>query len=154
MTTIIFSGKSKTGATASLMYKFINNLDRKSGPVNIIYCASIKANDKAFLLKSRNIIIFTPTYWFGIPSRLQKLIEQLTSEEEKKYNFLAAKRFACVAYSPHGGDTECITKLGLIFNSWGCEIIPCGLIYFRSVKKFDKDHWSLDDLKSIADRII
>lgn len=157
-TIIIFAGADLNGSTAKLMNRFIKKL--KSKMVYTLECDTLNLDHtiqnrqlKKRIMMSDDIIIFTPTYWFGIPSRLQVLIEMLTVIEENKFNFMEGKRFACVSYSPHGGDTENITKLGLIFNGWGCEIVPCGLLYFRSLTKFQKDvHWTFQDLDNLAQK--
>lgn len=143
-TLVIFAARDKEGETAALMNKFLERMDG----YDLYNCSDGGSLNN--IISYSNIIIFTPTYWFGIPSRLQSIIEDLTFLEEIKYDFLNGRKFACVAYSPHGGDTECITKLGLIFNSWGCEIVPCGLMYFRSILNFEKDHWNFEDIYELA----
>lgn len=146
MTTLIFAAKDKKGQTAYLSTLFLKHIESKQ----VVYCDKLTKRDHKKILNSDKIIIFTPTYWFGVPARLQTLIEDLACYEEEKYNFLEGKKFACVAYSPHGGDTECITKLGLVFNGWGCEIVSCGMQYYRSISEFHKDHWNLKDLICLA----
>lgn len=151
MITIILGAKNPKGETAFFLKYFLKGLSNTElSRFQIFFCDKITRKDHVKILKSEKIIIFTPTYWFGIPSRLQKFIEDFACLEEDKFNFLEGKKFACVAYSPHGGDTECITKLGLTFNGWGCEIVSCGLMYFRSTTEFHKNHWSLKDLKTLS----
>lgn len=154
MTIIILAALNNEGETAFFLKEFLKSFKGKYFLMegDSLDTFHLRKHQHKIFSKAKNIIVFTPTYWFGIPSRLQYLIESLPCilEEETHYNFLEGKRFGCVAYSPHGGDTECITKLGLTFNGWGCEIVSCGLQYYRSTKIFHKDHWCLKDLKTLA----
>lgn len=157
-TVIIFAACDPNGVTAKLMKEFRRQL---TGPSTIFECRDLRIK-MPLIKKAKNIVVFTPTYWFGIPARLQTLIEMLTEYEEKKFDFLEGKRFAAIAYSPHGGDTECITRLGLIFNGWGCQIVPCGLMYFRDEGframgmrdrcSTNPDQWSISDMITLAKR--
>ncbi len=94
-------------------------------------------------------VIATPTYWFNVPGVLKNLIDHLTVLEEYGY-WLEGKVAGFIVYSPHGGGTDVLENLALVFSNMGVVLPPYSMIHYGQ----SDDQWSPEDIGLLAKNII